>query len=189
MSMTGPQKVFYDSHSDLAALLAVSIADALQADIERRGRALLILAGGSSPKELIRQLAKQELDWTKIIVTTTDERCVATDDPNSNAGQIKRLAGITPFALWDDKAADITNLPWPATVTVLGMGLDGHVASLFSKADLAHTSDNLVKAVAPLPPHKRLSLSLQKLLDTNSLILLVIGAQKRALCERILLGR
>lgn len=170
--------------------LALFIIEALERDIRRRGKALLILPGGSSPRFLISELGRLHKDWRNIIVTTTDERCVPLESEHSNAGQIRKLAaGIDPLCLWmEDRPASVEELPWPATVCVLGMGLDGHVASLFTADDMKDTDGRLVRTMAQAEPSDRISFTMKSLVDAEHLILLVTGAKKKALYETALKG-
>ena len=190
-------EIFHKTQQDMAFTLATSIADNLRQALKQKGHALLILPGGSSPQLLITQLARQRLDWQHITVTTTDERCVSLEDPQSNAGQILRLCAaerisINLISLWQDGKLNedaINALFWLADVTVLGMGTDGHIASLFPDASSHIESGRLTFAQAPGLPHERISLTMEALHDTYRLILLVVGERKKALCQAILNGK
>jgi len=111
------------------------------------------------------------------------------ESEHSNAGQILRLGGMKPLCLWEDsRPRDVVALPWPTTATILGMGLDGHIASLFSEPDVRKDGRMIIETNAPVEPYKRVSLTLEALLNSQRLILLVMGAKKRALCDRVLQG-
>lgn len=170
--------------------MAGRLADLVAAELKTAAAPFLILPGGRSPAKLIEKLAAINLPWNKIAITTTDERRVAIDDLHSNAGQITEVfAGkgrkITPFWLPRDEA----KLNFPATITILGMGLDGHCASLFPGQAWDNPESLLVEARAPNPPHERVSLSMAALLQTQRLILLVPDASKWELCRKILAGQ
>ncbi len=176
---------FYDNADMQAQSLADEIAELILDDVKKRDVALLILAGGSSPCKLITNLAKKPLPWGKIQVTLTDERRVPLDSEHSNYGQVVRLfkeqgVDIVPVSLLDD---GIKSLNFPATVTVLGMGLDGHIASLFPAQNHSCKGGILINALAPAEPKSRVSLTMEALLDTNHLILLVNGQGKRDIIE------
>lgn len=181
-------KTFYTDNIALAEELASSIAQNLQTALEKNKHATLILPGGSSPVELITALARHDLPWDEITITTTDERAVPHTHKDSNAGQVQRLfaaEGLDINPLWLTEEGAFGQIPFPATVTVLGMGTDAHIASLFPGAP-DHKGKAIIKAGAPNPPHERLSLTLETLLDTERLILLVSGPEKLALCQRAL---
>lgn len=170
--MTAPGIFFYEDDETLAGSLAGSIA----AELQQAKKPFLILPGGRSPRRLISKLAEQDVDWRTVTITTTDERCVPLEDEASNAGQIRRLfqeAGKkTPLmTLWPEKPAKMGR----ATVTVLGMGTDGHIASLFPGG-----------AMPPGPA--RISLTMEEILNTDRLILLVAGADKWLVCREAMAG-
>lgn len=153
------------------------------------------MPGGSSPRGVLARLAAEPLDWARVMVTLTDDRWVPADDPASNEGQARRLladpAGArliglrTPASAPEDGVADaerrLAGFPWPADAVLLGMGEDGHVASLFPGMTLENGTGGRCRAArAPVPPHARISLTPAALLDTRLLLLLVTGAAKRA---------
>jgi 6-phosphogluconolactonase len=181
---------FYDTVEGHAETLAQSIAEQLLHAIEARGHASLILPGGSSPVALITRLAQQEVLWDDVVLGTTDERCVPLSSEHSNAGQIQRLfaaQGVEITPAWMKDPALFSQLPRPADITILGMGLDAHIASIFPK-QTAEKEVGIYLAHAPAEPKARLTLAMNSLLDTRRLILLVVGAEKWALCQAILAG-
>ncbi len=185
--MSEPAQFFYPDAGELATSLAADIAENLRA----AQKPFLILPGGSSPKALITALAHENVPWPDVQITTTDERCVAMEDTHSNAGQVQRLfakEGINIEPFWLHGGGDIDALFWPATVTVLGMGLDGHFASLFPGASWPE-GERVIEALAPAYPLERLSLSFETLLETQRLILLVSDQQKWDLCQQVLRGQ
>lgn len=190
-------------YPDLDALssdLAQQIADNLGAAIAARGRASLVVSGGRSPRRLFEYLRSQPLDWSRIWVVLADERWVEPSDPDSNERLVRdvllqdlaagaRFAGLknpaaTPelgaAAAWATLAA----VPRPFDAVILGMGDDGHTASLFpASPNLDGALDPAAAAGcvgmrAPTPPQMRLSLNLAALLDSRRIVILITGEAK-----------
>ena len=164
----------------LAEGLALNVAKQLSEALAARGNAVLVVSGGRSPVAFFQHLAKQELDWSKVVVTLADERWVPVEHADSNAGLLKQYllkgpAAKAQFLSLYSAAANVeqaaeqadrllAELP-PIDVLVLGMGDDGHTASLFPD------SPNLVEALqadgtrrcwpmlAPSVPRQRLTMS------------------------------
>lgn len=184
-----PRAVFHSSPEAMARALAGDIAAALDRAAAETGRALLIVPGGSSPRGLIRALGPfLQGRRADIVVTTSDERCVPLESEDSNAGQVARLAGIEPVWLAGPEFR-LEELPLPAAVAVLGMGSDGHFASLFPGEPLDGDRADVVAARAPAAPRERLSLTMRIFLEAGRLILLAPGEEKAALCRAVLKGQ
>jgi len=189
-----------------ARTLATAIAAELRAALALRSHASLVVSGGRSPAAMFAVLATQSLPWERVVVTLADERWVGVDDPASNERLVRttllrdaaagaRLVGMkndaaTPqagaVAAWQALGA----LPRPFDVMVLGMGDDGHTASLFpGSAELAAGLDTdaapgVLGVQPPVAPHARLSLNLAALLDSRRICLQISGAAKWAVYER-----
>lgn len=193
-----------------ALAMAEHVAQALRAAISTRGMATLVVSGGRSPARFFERLSEQELDWDKVLISLADERWVPTDDPQSNAGLVRRhllrerAAGAKFIGLYQpavslEAAAHMANealalLPMPIDVLVLGMGEDGHTASLFpGSPNLAAALDHecprrCLPMQAPSEPSQRLSMTLP-LLDSARLVLLPIeGEAKLATLRAALAG-
>ncbi|GIX16185.1 MAG: 6-phosphogluconolactonase [Rhodothalassiaceae bacterium] len=202
--------VCWHAFPDATALVervAEIIAQRLAGALRRRGAARLILSGGTTPQPLHAALARRPLPWEGVTVLPTDERWVPEDDPRSNMGAIRRAFAGTPAARarlvplylpgCASPAAALAaghgaraELDEPADVLVLGMGTDGHVASLFPGIDPAMASRPLVAAPpAPLPgpdSPPRLSLGLDVLTAAAVPVLFIRGRDKRRVLEEAL---
>ena len=196
----------------LAHGLGADVAERLREAIVQRGHALLAVSGGRSPIPFLQALSREQLDWAEVTVILVDERCVPDSHPDSNAALVRQhllqgpasAACFVPFfeappAASDDATLDalqshsqtlLAPLSWPLDVAVLGMGLDGHTASLFPGAPgLGHALTTKahcawVRPVADAPP--RLTLSLSTLLQSRHLALQISGAAKLAVYARAL---
>ena len=189
-------------HADQAAhWLAEQIAGRLQSAIDARGAASLVLSGGRSPIPLLKALGHQPLDWARIGVTLTDERWVETSSADSNENLLRThlligeaaKARFIPFKTSATLAGDalaeradaIAAMPHPFDVVVLGMGEDGHFASLFPDAlGLEQALDPKGSALLadidpPAAAYDRLSLTLSAILDSRWIVLPIHGETKR----------
>jgi 6-phosphogluconolactonase len=183
-----------------ARSLAAAIAEVLAEALKLRPFASLVVAGGHTPRDMYLQLGRQPLDWSRIWVALADERWVGVDDPDSNERMVRtallqhratraRYVGLkndagSPEAGASRAWAAIKALPRPFDAVVLGMGADGHVASLIpgspnlpAALDLQAPPD----CVAMRPPaaaHARISLNLAALLQARRIFVQIIGSQK-----------
>jgi len=175
----------HNSGEDLAKSLSVEIVR----DLENAKNPFLVLPGGSSAVPLMTELAKQPLPWAELVIGTTDERCVPMDNAHSNAGQVQRILGdiarVVP--LWKD--GEIAPMPpFAATVMVLGLGVDGHFASIFPGAPFDTDTMEPFSVTAPKEPRDRVTLPVNIILQSHRVILLVCGAEKMTLMDEILMG-
>jgi len=185
-----------------AAQLAVDVAGVLSASIEKRGQAGMVVSGGSTPKPFFAELKKQKLLWQHMWITLADERWVDTDSTDSNEHMVREQllnSGTHFVGLKNDAStpaegiAEAENrlaaMPQPYDVVILGMGEDGHTASLFPEtAGLAEALDPILPhscaAITPLhAPYARMTQTLAALLHCRKLVLHITGAKKRALYE------
>ncbi len=179
----------FASRDALCEAAASALIAAVTAGIIAKGSASLAVAGGSTPAPVYRLLAKADLEWFKVTVTLTDERKVAPDHPDSNERMLRETLFQGPAAaarFAPVEAAAIAELV-PFDGVLLGMGEDGHFASLFpgnEALSVGINGDTIVVDVPagePAPPQPRSSLSLKALTGAAASILLVTGAAKRTL--------
>ncbi|WP_242124583.1 6-phosphogluconolactonase [Sphingobium sp. Sx8-8] len=191
-----------------AAEMARRIAAILGEAIAARGVATIALSGGRSPRPVLEALSGAAIDWDKVIVTLVDERWVAPGHADSNERLIRETllqgaAAGARFVPMKNDAADayagqaaceaaFAALPWPLDIVLLGMGEDGHTASLFPEAkELAEglsTSALTLAVTPPAAPHQRMSLSAKAILSSRHIFLQIGGAAKKAVYDRALAG-
>ncbi|MBC9250071.1 hypothetical protein A9179_07270 [Pseudomonas alcaligenes] len=179
--------------------LALDLAAVLRAALQQRERASLLLPGGSSPQALLPLLAAERLDWARVDLSPTDERWVPAAAAQSN---YRLLGEGLPLARVLDPRQGAATLEqaaqrWqaclqhlqPFAAVLLGMGEDGHFASLFpdmpglSAALDPQAAPAVLAALAPSEPRQRLSPNLAMLCHSRWLGLLAFGAAKRQLLE------
>jgi 6-phosphogluconolactonase len=175
--------------------LVASIQDAREA----RGVAHVCLAGGSTPLRCYELLDGQLDDWSGVHLWYGDERCVPFDDPESNHGQAKerlRARGATwhpmPATLGPAEGAIEYSRELGSTIldiTHLGMGPDGHTASLFPDHALLGAHGVAVGITdSPKPPPERITLTLPKLNASRRIVLMVTGEGKSEALARVMAG-
>jgi len=198
-------------HADadaLAAAVAARLGAALDEALRLRQRAVLALAGGRTSPPVFRRLAAQPRDWRSVTLLPSDERWVAANHPDCNLSQLQAafsaahgmhwigLAPPRPSGAPDASYANTELAPFAAAfdAALLGMGADGHVASLFPGAPtLARALDAATEEAAiaiapdPLPvagPHPRISLTLARLLHSRCVLLALTGGDKLDVLRR-----
>ena len=149
------------------------------------GTIAITVPGGSTPFPILAELARRPLDWSRIAVWPGDDRIVPEDHPASNVGRIRALlepVGANVVALTEDAVPPHFAVAW------LGMGGDGHIASLFPNTDPQADDPLTLRRLTPDPlppeaPFDRLSLTIPALLDSDQVIFVIRGADKLAVFE------
>jgi len=165
--------------------IAAWIAECLEAALARAGGQdiAITIPGGSTPFPILAELVRGRIDWSRIAVWPGDDRIVPEDHPASNVGRIRALlepAGARIVPLAEGLVPPHFALAW------LGMGADGHIASLFPNTDPRPDDPQRLRRLTPDPlppeaPFDRLSLTIPALLDSDALLFVARGTDKRAL--------
>ena len=173
------------------ATVAAWIHGQLAAALDRSDRPVAVaVPGGSTPFPILEELAKSGLDWQRITVWPGDDRLVPEDHPASNTGKIRAFlepAGAEVVRLTVMEQVPHFALAW------LGMGTDGHIASLFPDADPRADDPQPIRRITPDPlppeaPFDRITLTMPALLDSDALMFVIRGQDKRAVFEAALRG-
>lgn len=171
----------------VAAWIEPRLAAALAAT---SGEVAITVPGGSSPFPIMALLAAAPLDWSRIAIWPGDDRIVPEDHPASNVGRIR--AALEPLGARIVPLAEGAQPPHFA-LAWLGLGTDGHIASLFPNTDPQVDDALPVRRLTPDPlppeaPFDRLSLTIPALLDSDELLFVAWGAEKRGLLEQAVRG-
>ncbi len=191
----------------LAKQLSAAVCANLAQTIEHHGRASLVVSGGSTPLPFFKHLSKADLNWSVIDVTLADERWVPEGHEDSNASFVKThfLVGAASSATFhslyrdmeavdaiDDIERSLATMIQPFSVVVLGMGGDGHTASLFPDTEglddaLNIDSPAMLAVLQPKTvPQQRITLTRAALLRSRYRYLHITGEQKREVLEAAL---
>lgn len=170
------------SDDAIAGWIAARLGAALDAGT---GPVAIALPGGSTPFPIIAELVKRPLAWSRVVAVPTDDRIVPEDHAASNTGKLRSLLEPVGARV---AALDLASAPPRFAVCWLGMGADGHIASLFPNTDPRPDDLQAVRRLTPDPlppeaPFDRITLTLPALLACDALLLVIRGADKRAVLE------
>jgi len=194
----------------LAEALASAVAHDLREAVQARGRATLVVSGGNTPRRFLEALAREPLRYADITITLADERWVPPDHLRSNERLLHESLlrngaaaarfiplyrpAAQPESVLVQIAAELDALPLPFDAVVLGMGSDGHCASLFpggDNLDAALRADGVARVLpmrAPAAQEPRITLTLPALVRTRAMYLHIEGTQKREVLASALAG-
>lgn len=197
----------YDSVAEMAEAVAGDVGFIVESALDARGSALLALPGGTTPQAAYAKLAKAKLDWKKVTIIPGDDRLVAMDSDLSNVRAIAKAflpAGARVFPVVASNIADyrlagnsadarLQDLSWPPDLVWLGMGEDGHTASIFPGPDLQDALDapkarRMIGVMPdPLPPEApvpRVTLTRAAILSARTILITITGQKKRDVLEQ-----
>ena len=190
----------FSTADELADVAASAIGGALSDAIAARSTATLVATAGRSPGPIYDRLSAAAMDWRQVTVTLSDERCVGEEHPDSNARLVRaRLlqncaAAAAFLPLWPAPDPSELLALMPFDVVMLGMGEDGHVASLIPGdpgLEDALTAPDLLRDVPEglgKPPLARVTLTLTAILRARAIFLLIAGEAKREVIARAAKG-
>jgi 6-phosphogluconolactonase len=198
----------FSSRAALDSALAENVANILEDAIAKNGKASIAVSGGSTPKGFFAELSNKDLAWDKVTITLADERWVDMDSDASNTRLVhenllqNKAAKATFFHLKQGEELSETTLATlnaaakgtvsPLDVLILGMGEDGHTASLFPCSDEIKpaldttNTDILMKVVPKTAPHQRITFTFASLINSKNIILHLSGSAKKEVLNKAL---
>lgn len=200
----------FDDVEEMVDAVAGDISFIIESALDARGQALVAFPGGSTPLAIFERLANSNIRWKNVTIIPTDDRLVPVSDPLSNIATIAKIfipkgARVLPL---NSEAADyklagnaanarLADLHWPPDLVWLGMGADGHTASIFAGPDLeeALNPPKDVRAIGvapdPLPPEapvNRITLTGSAIAEARTCMIVCSGAAKRKILDDVTEG-
>jgi len=195
----------YDSVDEMADAVAGDIGFIIESALDARGEALIAVPGGKTPLPIYERLAKAKLNWKKVTIIPTDERLVPLTDEKSNIRAIAQAflpTGARVFPIGSDIAdyklagnsanAKLADLKFPLDLAWLGVGSDGHTASIFPGPDLdealnapkgRHAIGVMPDPLPPEAPVARVTLTRSAILSARTVLITVTGEDKKEMLE------
>lgn len=184
----------FDSQDNINQAATARILQAANEAIQAQGSFYVVLAGGSTPKAVYQLLSEQQADWANWHVFHNDDRCLPVDHEERNS-KMARDAWLSKVAIPEqqihDIPAELGNVAGAKAyaetlkdvrtfdLVILGLGEDGHTASLFPNQTVDNSADAVPVFDAPKPPADRITISQSRLNNTKEVMFLVTGAGKQ----------
>ncbi len=201
---------FYESRHEASLAAATRITEALRRRLDAQDAASLVVSGGTTPQQCFEALAHTQLDWSRVGILPSDDRWVPGDHADSNERLVRdkllvngaASADLLPFFAAHSTAEqramvldrEIRFMPFPFACALLGMGTDGHFASLFPDADNLDEGLDVESNTLCIPirtdasPYERISLTLAALSRSDEIVLLFFGDDKRIIYDKAKAG-
>ena len=196
----------YESLEELADAVAGDVGFIIDSAVEARNASLIAVPGGKTGPAIFPKLAAQKLSWKRVTVIPTDDRLVPVDNDLSNVREIARAflptgARVVPIATeiadyrlaGNSADARLQDLPWPPDLVWLGMGEEGHTASIFAGPDFQAALDapKARRAIGVMPepmpsdaPVARVTLTRAAILSARTIMMTITGGKKREILEQ-----
>ena len=196
----------YTDPEAMASASATAVGDIISAALARKGSAVVAVPGGGTPRPVMERLKDKPLAWEKVTIFPGDDRLVARDDRLSNFAMVDKILGSTgatlvsligddldPVAAAADAEIRLAALEWPPDLIWLGIGEDGHTASILPGPDCQaalRTKERVMTVTPdPLPPEapvKRVTLTGSAIRSAGTIMLTITGQTKRQILEHAL---